>query len=522
MQSARRWNGRDEGAGTPITRVRPDVRSVVLLGVLGLVTLATALTSAPFAVYEPQLDIALLTAGTVVSLAVAMLSHARYREQGVGEGLLEASAFLVLAVANLANLVVIIANVDDEVGLTLGAPGQLPLYYWAAARLASAGLLATGAIVGTVAVRDRGRAALLLWGPTVALVAGGVLLWLARDWVPVLVDPSTLERLADETFATTPLPGINVGILLLDGLAALLLVAASVAYSRSERGAAGIPREYLVPALVVAVFSQVHYILYPAVYSGLVSTGDLLRVASYLVLAAGLQAGARRDLQEVRQANARLRLLATAEADRAAIAERARLARELHDGIAQDLWTAKLELDRLGEYLEGEDQAVAGQLERTQQAVEAARAEAQDAVHALRAGFDAGLSLQEELPRRLDAFTARTGYLVDLELDPHVVATGVLANEMLRVLDEALHNVEKHADATRIRVRVHRTNGELVLLVEDNGVGFERAGSLPGHGLLGMRERAAVLHGRLEIRSAPGDGTSVRLAVPDTSAGIPA
>jgi signal transduction histidine kinase len=422
---------------------------------------------------------------------------------------------MVLAMANLANLVVIMVGADSLLGLALSAPGQLPLYFWAAARVVFAGLLAAGSILGPVrSAHVPGPAPVVLWGPSIALGIVCVVLWELRDSVPVLVDPATLARLADETFSTAPLPGVNLGILLFDGLAAVLLAAAAVAYSRADRGAGGIPRSYLVPGLIVAVFSQIHFILYPAVFSGLVSTGDLLRIASYLILAAGLQAGTRQDLQALRSANARLRFLAGAEADRAAMAERARLARELHDGLAQDLWTAKLELDRLCTELDGAPEPVADQLRRVHEAVEAARSEAQDAVHALRSGFDAGLTIQEELPRRLDAFVARTGYPVDLELDSRVDLGGVAATETLRVIDEALHNVEKHADATRIRVRVVQDSEEVMVSVDDNGRGFTPSDGLPGHGLLGMRERAALLGGLLEIRSAPGDGTHVGLTVP--------
>jgi signal transduction histidine kinase len=507
-----RTGTRDRGAA--IAGIRGSRADWLLAGILGLATIATAFTSLPFALYEPQLDVALLTTGTVVALAVSGLSFARYREHGAGEGLLEASAFLVLAVASLANLVAIMAGADRALGLTLGAPGQLPLYFWAAARLLSAGLLAAGALLGPAPAPAFRSPRLVVWTPVLLLGLACVGLWMIRDAIPVLVDPATLERLADETISTAPLPGINAGIFLLDGSACVLLVIAAVAYSRADRGAAGIPRRYLVPALILAVYSQIQFILYPAVYTGLVSTGDVLRVLSYVVLAAGLLAGLRQDLQALRSANSRLRVLASAEADRTAIAESARLARELHDGIAQDLWTAKLELDRLGTELDGTGGTVGEQFARTRDAVEAARAEAQAAVLALRAGFDAGLSVQEELPRRLDAFTARTGYLVDLELDADVRVTGTEATEVLRVLDEALHNVEKHADATRIRVRLAREGPDVLLVVGDNGGGFVVTEPVRGHGILGMRERAALLGGTLVVESAPGDGTRVTLRFP--------
>jgi signal transduction histidine kinase len=289
-------------------------------------------------------------------------------------------------------------------------------------------------------------------------------------------------------------------------------------YARQPRGSAGVPRTYLVLGLLIATFSQIHFIFYPAVYSGLVSTGDVLRVGFYLVLVGGMNAGTRADLQDLRTANVRLQLLAAAEADRTAMAERARLARELHDGLAQDLWTAKLEFDRLAGELDTRDPGVTPSLDRVRAALESARREAHDAVGALRSGFDAGLSFADELPRHLDEFVERTGYLVDLELDPAAAdLPGVYAADVLRVIDEALHNAYKHADGTRIRVRVTHGERGLVVAVEDNGRGFNTSATTEGHGLVGMRERAALLGGRLEVRSAPGDGTSVRLYVPGAS-----
>lgn len=485
---------------------------VLFVGTLAFV----ATSSLRFAMLAPQLDIALTTVAAVVSIALAALSFARYREQGGGEGLLEASAFLVLASANFANDLAIVTGSDATFGLRLADPGQLPLYFWAVARVVSAALLA-GAAVAAIARRFQAsrHARLILWLPTLVMAAVCAVIWLARDSAPVLIDPTTLRRLADESFSAAPLPGINLGVLLLDGTAALLLAIAAIGYARAPHRSAGVPRTYMVVGLVIAAFSQVHFILYPAVYTGLVSTGDALRIAFYLVLIAGINAGTRMDLQALRTANARLKLLAAAEADRTAIAERARLARELHDGLAQDLWTTKLEFDRLVGQLGDPDSMTVDQLARVREALDAARLEASDAVGALRSGFDAGLSLADELPRRLDAFVDRTGFRVDLDLDARTVRLpGVFAAEVLRIVEESLHNAQKHADATRIRVRVTLDEGALLVVVEDNGRGFNPSAASAGHGLEGMRERAILLGGSLDIRSAQGDGTTIELYVP--------
>lgn len=485
--------------------------------ILLLATVAfAAIGSLRFAIFAPQLDLALNTLASVGAIAVATLGYARFREGGGFGSLLEASAFLVLATASSANTLAIVTGIDSSLGLTLGDPGQMPLYFWSAARLVSAGLLAAGAIPRSARrIEAAGHPRALLWLPTAGLVVGCAALWLARDQMPVLVDRITLGQLADESFSSVPLPGINTGILVLDGAAAILLIAAIVGYTRSTARPTGVPRPFLVVGLVIAVYSQVHFILYPAVYSGLVSTGDALRIAFYVVLVGGIQAGTRADLQALRSANAQLRLFAASEADRTAIAERARLARELHDGLAQDLWTTKLEFDRLSTLIGARGTPIAEQLERVGRTLASAVGEARDAVGALRSGFDAGLSFADELPRRLDAFADRTGYLVDLEQDPQAAhLPGVLAADVLRIVEEAMHNVQKHADATRIRVVVRFRDDELIVSVDDNGRGFNTTTTPPGHGLTGMRERASLLGGRLEVVSAPGDGTSVQLHLP--------
>jgi signal transduction histidine kinase len=458
------------------------------------------------------------TAGTIVCLTAAALSYARHREQGRVEMLLEASAFLVLAAANVTNGAVALTGLDTALDMSLAEPGQLPLYVWALARLTAAGLLVSGTVRGwSQSLASERRAMAILWLPTLAWILTSIVFWAVRDMLPALVDPTALRLIAEVGTIGAPLSSLNLGLFLLDGTAGILLGVAALRYAQQKHSTSGIPRPYLVAGLTLAAFSQLHFVLYPAVFTNLVSTGDALRIAFYLVLVAGILAGSRADLVALRSANARLRYLAAAEADRSAIAERAKLARELHDGLAQDLWTAQLEFGRLVTALEPRAPAVAGQADRVEQALAAASDEARAAVAALRTGFDAGLSFADELPRRIAAFTDRTGYPVDLEADAAAAEIpGVLAQDLLRIVDEALQNVHKHADATRIRLRVSREAGAVVIDIEDNGRGFPTSSPTTGHGLVGMHERAGLLGGRLDVRSAPGDGTAIRVTLPAT------
>ncbi len=498
------------------SRASIGLMATVIVTVLGSATVIVLWTPGlPLAIRTTELDVVVHTLGATVCLLAAALSYARHRERGGSTGLLESSAFLVLATANLVNLGVVVAAAEEALGMTIEAPGQLPLYFWSAARLLAAASLAAGA---SRAIADRvervrqPRAVLLM--PTALLLAIGLLLVLAGDRIPVLVDPAALRQLVADP-GSPALLATNSALLLLDGTSAALLGLGAYGYARGPRRGGGIPRSYMVAGLLVAMFSQIHYVLYPAVYSGLVSIGDGLRIAFYCVLLAGVQAESRADMQALRQANTRLRLLAAAEADRTAIAERARIARELHDGLAQDLWTASLEFDRLAGDLGGQTPATTAQLTRVRHALDSAGDEARDAVATLRAGFDAGLSFADELPRRIRAFADRTGYPVDLHVDPNAtLLPGVVANEVLRVVDEALHNVAKHADATRIRVQMIQVDDRLTVSIEDNGQGFDGPPPATGHGIAGMSERAALLGGDLEIRSSAGGGTAVWFSLP--------
>jgi signal transduction histidine kinase len=93
-----------------------------------------------------------------------------------------------------------------------------------------------------------------------------------------------------------------------------------------------------------------------------------------------------------------------------------------------------------------------------------------------------------------------------------------MEREILRVAQEAIHNVNKHAGAKQLSVQLEYGPGEIALEVRDDGRGFkaeEEAESPPGHyGLTGMRERAAAIGGTLEVTSEPGEGTAVRLRAP--------
>jgi signal transduction histidine kinase/ligand-binding sensor domain-containing protein len=216
----------------------------------------------------------------------------------------------------------------------------------------------------------------------------------------------------------------------------------------------------------------------------------------------------------------RLRLLRR-EFD-AVLAERNRMAREIHDTLTQDFVGTSLQLDIVSQQLaKGKVELAIEQVKRTRQLVTEGLHEARQSIWELRAN-----SSQDSLPTRLTRLVQREAYAAVgpklrvggayRALDPRV------EREVLRIAQEALSNVVHHAGATEATVELQYASDTLLLAVGDNGAGFvvSEASDKAGHyGLLGMKERAAAIDGTLEIESEAGQGTRVMLRVPAKQSG---
>jgi two-component system sensor histidine kinase UhpB len=202
------------------------------------------------------------------------------------------------------------------------------------------------------------------------------------------------------------------------------------------------------------------------------------------------------DRLESERRDSALRALAAQEG------ERRRIARELHDEVGQALTAAMLRLDSSGaeEAKEGLREA----LEEVREIARRLRPEALD-----------DLGLRNAL-RALVAATARDARLdVKPEIEPGLPAlTPEQELVVYRVAQEALTNALRHADATALRFSLGAEGDDVVLVVADDGRGFEPRRVAGTSGIRGMRERALLVRGRLEVDSAPGMGTSVTLRTP--------
>jgi signal transduction histidine kinase len=209
----------------------------------------------------------------------------------------------------------------------------------------------------------------------------------------------------------------------------------------------------------------------------------------------------------------------------AVLEERARIARELHDSVTQALFSMTMHAEAARVVLEGagltEDVRPAGRALRNVRQLgeltEGALAEMRALIFELRPG-----ALQEEglvaaLQKHSAALSAREGLRIEVQGPERRVPLDQSTEEHLyRSAQEALHNVIKHAGARRATVRLDVEAGErLVLEIEDDGMGFDPAAVPAGHlGLRTMADRVGQIGGTLEIESAPGSGTTVRVAAP--------
>lgn len=196
--------------------------------------------------------------------------------------------------------------------------------------------------------------------------------------------------------------------------------------------------------------------------------------------------------------------------------EKTRVARELHDELAQSLTALKMDTIWLRDHADTAAAPVqaklAGMLAMLDASVAATRRIAAD----LRPLVLDDLGLVAAIEWLTQNFTQRHGVPCTLDMDEDLELHEPYATAVFRIVQESLVNVAKHARAGQVQVRVARADGEVTLRVADDGAGFEagaprKAGSL---GLAGLRERAQLLKGTVSITSAPGQGTVVQAHIP--------
>lgn len=457
----------------PPWRLTGLAASAGLLLTLGVI----ALPFLRFAYRAPELHVALETTAALTALVVGFLVYGRFRSSRSLQELLLALALTVAAVANL-----LLAMLPSA----LGIQGQ-EVRDWGLIGLRLLGtLLLTAAALtpASVAIGRRGAVSVLLGLLGVLGLVGGALLG-AGD-LPAPVDPGL-----DLSDTGRPLVLGHPLVLAAQLTGAVAYAVAAVAFTRQAGRRRDQLLRWLGAACALSALSRVNYFLFPSLYSDFVYTGDLLRFGFYLLLLVG----AAREVQSYWQARAQA----------AVLEDRRRMARDLHDGLTQEL-TYIWSQTRLLAAHPGDVEVV----DRINGASARALDEARTAIAALTR--TATGSFADVLRESVEGLAGRYGAQAKVEAPSSLDVTPEQGDALLRIVAEAFRNAVRHGGANLVEVTV--TPSPLALVVRDDGSGFDRAapGRRPsGFGLTSMRERAEALGARFDLRSAPGSGTVVEV-----------
>ena len=287
-------------------------------------------------------------------------------------------------------------------------------------------------------------------------------------------------------------------------------------------------------ALLASVFYLMLTVVAISQTSGLISLGwtllGIIPMIIFVVVYVTLymrQAEAREQAQalltELEAANRQLSEYATQVEDLTITAERQRMARELHDTLSQGLAGLILQLEAADAHLTKERPERAQEI--IAQAMEQARAtlaNARRAIGDLRSSLDSSvLGLGQALEAEVQRFEHATGLPCELEVQLSGELPSPIVETSLRIVSEALTNIARHAQASHAWVQVEEMDTQLCLDVQDDGQGFDPEAVEAGHyGLLGMRERARLAGGGLDVSSEQGQGTMIKVWLPLSKEGV--
>jgi signal transduction histidine kinase len=193
--------------------------------------------------------------------------------------------------------------------------------------------------------------------------------------------------------------------------------------------------------------------------------------------------------------------------------ERERIAKELHDGIIQSVFAVGMGLQ--GTALLAGSPETAARIESAVDELDVVIRDLRNYIFGLRPGILADRHLDQALRELANEIQKRGTTRVEVEVDAELAAiVSSRSHELVQLTREALSNVARHAQATHSIVRLAREGSTAVLMIEDDGVGFNVRGDGAGNGLRNMRERAAAMGGRLHVTSRAGKGTKLRLTFP--------
>lgn len=200
--------------------------------------------------------------------------------------------------------------------------------------------------------------------------------------------------------------------------------------------------------------------------------------------------------------------------DLAAVQERNRIAREIHDSLGHALTTMNVQLQTAVKLWQYDPSQAKPFLEQAQRLGTLAMKEVRHSVHALRADAQTEEPLEQSLATLAEDFCQGTGVAVTTQISLQTVLPARLKKTIYRVAQEALTNICKHARASAVQLHLHQTSDRVCLTISDNGRGFQLQSHATGFGLHSMRERVTALDGTFHIETALGSGCRIQIELP--------
>jgi PAS domain S-box-containing protein len=222
-----------------------------------------------------------------------------------------------------------------------------------------------------------------------------------------------------------------------------------------------------------------------------------------------IEAALRRSQEELRE------LGAAAHATREQ--EKSRIARELHDELAQSLTALQMDVAWIKQKIPDDQVATVARLAKMETLLEQTVAATRRMAADLRPLMLDDLGLVPAVEWLAETFAQRNGISCELAVnEPHLELPGEHATAVFRIVQESLNNVAKHAGASRVEITIEHTGSELTVSIRDDGSGFspQDPRKAASYGLLGLRERASLLGGEASVTSAPGQGTWIEVRLP--------
>lgn len=449
-----------------------------------VLTVTVAVTDLQFAVRSAEGRIFLETAQMIIAALVAYLVFGRLGRTGRYRDLLIAIAFSIFALTSLL-------FIGIRLGGALEDGSQLErVAIWAplTARVVGAVLLAVAALMGPGRRTSRRSGSALLLEATFAVSATGLGAVLMADRLPAGISDELLLN-ASRIPGTSAHPVLQFLQLL---VVALYAVAAAGLVGRRESTTDPF-QVALATGFTAAAFARLNFYLYPSIYSDVVHLGDFLRLLFFLILLLGGVVEINRYWQ--------------VEADAAALRERERLARELHDGLTQELSFIRSQTVAMSN-----GTTYPEMIELVSAAADRAVSESRALLVTLRG--DAQVSLHDVVAAEAKR-TAGPTTKVNVDIPRGLMVPRSVGHELGRVVLEATTNAVRHGVATTIEISAAIDPSRLTLVVRDDGTGFDTDGDDPAKlGIRGMRERAALLKGSVAVASAPGSGTTITVEIP--------